>query len=202
MTFLRVCVLVLFFSAKIFSLDTATFPSQKNQMKGFHLNFQGGREPKTQTCIQKLFGVSSPLGAVSRKTRQLIGPEKQFVKLWSTRYEKLLFYYVSNTRKGKITAKFKSLKRVLIEDTKGFMSPEKFRNLRETCPWHEFLNNHLVGLLPFDSSISFGPESFNYFHFLIDQGIWDLFTSLHIDRLWKSVKLVCSIRASQCWRPC
>ena len=30
-------------------------------------------------------------------------------------------------RKGKLTAKFRSLKCVLIEDTKGFMLPEKFQ---------------------------------------------------------------------------
>ena len=30
-------------------------------------------------------------------------------------------------RKGKTTAKFQNLKRVLIEDAKEFMSPEKFR---------------------------------------------------------------------------
>ena len=41
----------------------------------------------------------------------------------------------SDIRKGKITSKFQSLERVLVEDTKGFMSPEKFRDLRETGPW-------------------------------------------------------------------
>jgi len=43
------------------------------------------------------------------------------------------FNNVSDTRKGKITAKFQSLKHVLIEDI--FMSPEKFRDVRETGPW-------------------------------------------------------------------
>ena len=37
-------------------------------------------------------------------------------------------------RKVKITAKFQCLKRVFIEDTKGFMTPEKFRDVRETGP--------------------------------------------------------------------
>ena len=32
----------------------------------------------------------------------------------------------------KITPEFQSLKRFIIEDTQGFMSPEKFRDLRET----------------------------------------------------------------------
>ena len=34
--------------------------------------------------------------------------------------------------KRQITAEFQSLKHVLIEDVNGFMSPEKFRNVRET----------------------------------------------------------------------
>ena len=37
-----------------------------------------------------------------------------------------LLIIVSDMRKGKITAKFQNLKRVLIEDAKEFMSPEKF----------------------------------------------------------------------------
>ena len=39
--------------------------------------------------------------------------------------------------KNKITAKFQSTKRVpinIIEDTKRFLSPEKFRDFRETAP--------------------------------------------------------------------
>ena len=35
-------------------------------------------------------------------------------------------------REGKITAKFQRLKRVSIEDKKGFMAPVKFRAVRET----------------------------------------------------------------------
>ena len=35
-------------------------------------------------------------------------------------------------RNSKISAKFQSLKRVLIEDKKGFMSPGKLRAVRET----------------------------------------------------------------------
>jgi len=46
--------------------------------------------------------------------------------------------------KGKITAKFKSLKRVLIEGTKGFMSPEKFQDARETAFWAISGNSYKV----------------------------------------------------------
>ena len=42
--------------------------------------------------------------------------------------------FVSDIRKGEIAAKFQSMKHALIEDTKGFMSPEKFRDVRETGP--------------------------------------------------------------------
>ena len=38
-------------------------------------------------------------------------------------------------RKGKITAKFQMLNRVLVEDAKGFTPPEKFRAVGETGPW-------------------------------------------------------------------
>ena len=34
--------------------------------------------------------------------------------------------------KGKITAKLQSLNRVTVKDTKEFISPEKFRDVRET----------------------------------------------------------------------
>lgn len=33
-----------------------------------------------------------------------------------------------------MTAKFQSLKRILIEDAKGFMAPNKFRDTREMGP--------------------------------------------------------------------
>lgn len=56
-------------------------------------------------------------------------------------HEKLRFWYVLDIlRKWKITAKFQSLKRFLIEDTKGFMSPEKHPSrkvsLREEWVFH------------------------------------------------------------------
>ena len=43
-------------------------------------------------------------------------------------------FNVSDKRKDEITAKFQSTKRVPIEDTKRFMSPEKIRDFRETDP--------------------------------------------------------------------
>ena len=58
-------------------------------------------------------------------------PEKQFLKLFAC-CEKLLFKHLPDIREGKITAKFQSLNRALVEDTKGFISPEKFRDVRET----------------------------------------------------------------------
>ena len=55
----------------------------------------------------------------------------------------ICFWY----KKGKITAKFQSLKHVLNEDIKGFMSPEKFRDVRETGPRAELLEAALA-LIP------------------------------------------------------
>ena len=43
-------------------------------------------------------------------------------------------FNVSDKRKGKITARFQSTKCVPIEDTKRFLSPEKFRDFREKGP--------------------------------------------------------------------
>ena len=43
-------------------------------------------------------------------------------------------FNVSDKRKDKITAKFQSTKRVPIEHTKRFLSPEKFRDFRENGP--------------------------------------------------------------------
>ena len=37
--------------------------------------------------------------------------------------------------KVNITAKFHASRRLRFEDTKGIMSPEKFRDFRETGPW-------------------------------------------------------------------
>ena len=45
---------------------------------------------------------------------------------------KSFFFNIFQIKEGKITAKFQSLNRVLVEDTKGFISPEKFRDVRET----------------------------------------------------------------------
>ena len=47
----------------------------------------------------------------------------------------LLICFKINVRKGIITAKFQSLKCFLMEDAKGFMSPEKFQGVQEMGPW-------------------------------------------------------------------
>ena len=58
-------------------------------------------------------------------------------------------------RKGKLTAKFQSLKRVHNDDTKGFMSPETFRDVRETGCWlHQKVT---IKLLFFPYFVTWGP---------------------------------------------
>ena len=42
-----------------------------------------------------------------------------------------LYQNVSDIKKVKVTAKFRSLKHLLVKDAKGFISPEKFRDVRE-----------------------------------------------------------------------
>ena len=79
-------------------------------------------------------------GPVSRKSRKLFRPEKPFVKLRPAYSVKLVFSYVVKGIKIKITAKFRASRRLRFEDTKRIMSPEKFRDFRETGPRVERLS--------------------------------------------------------------
>ena len=63
-------------------------------------------------------------GPVSRKSRQLFGPEKSVVKLQSACFEKLFLEYVFNVRKTKKIAKFDGLEPRRCEDIKGIVTPE------------------------------------------------------------------------------
>ena len=63
-------------------------------------------------------------GPVSRKSRELFGPEKPFVKLRPAYSVKLVFSCVVKGIKIKITAKFRASTRLRFEDTKRIMSPE------------------------------------------------------------------------------
>ena len=63
-------------------------------------------------------------GPVSRKSRELSGPEKPFVKLRPAYSVKLIFSHVVKGIKIKITAKFRASRRLRFEDTKRIMSPE------------------------------------------------------------------------------
>ena len=63
-------------------------------------------------------------GPVSRKSRDLFGPEKPFVKLRPAFSGKLVFSYVVKGIKIKITAKFRASRLLRFEDTKRIMSPE------------------------------------------------------------------------------
>ena len=48
---------------------------------------------------------------------------------------KIMTCYVVKGIKIKITAKFRASRRLRFEDTKRIMSPEEFRDFRETGPW-------------------------------------------------------------------
>ena len=63
-------------------------------------------------------------GSVSRKSRELFGPEKPFVKVRPAYSVKLVFTYVVKGIKIKVTAKFRASRRFRFEDTKRIMSPE------------------------------------------------------------------------------
>ena len=66
-------------------------------------------------------------GPVSRKSRELFGPEKPFVKLRPAYSVKLIFSHVVKGIKIKITAKFHASRRLRFKDTKRIM-------LREILP--------------------------------------------------------------------
>ena len=66
----------------------------------------------------------SRLGPVSRKSRELFGPEKLVAKLQSACFEKLIFLHVFNIRKTKRIAKFEGLEPRRCEDIKASVAPE------------------------------------------------------------------------------
>ena len=68
---------------------------------------------------------NSGLGPVSRKSRELFGPEKLVVKLQSACFEKLIFLLVFDISKIKRIAKFEGLEPWRCEDIKGIVAPER-----------------------------------------------------------------------------
>ena len=73
---------------------------------------------------QLRYQVNWEQGPVSRKSRELFGPEKPFVKLRPAYSVKLVFSHVVKGIKIKITAKFCASRRLRFEDTKRIISPE------------------------------------------------------------------------------
>ena len=67
---------------------------------------------------------SALLGLVSRKSRELFGPEKSFLKLRPAYSVKLVFSYVVKGIKIQTTAKFRASRCLRFEDTKRIISPE------------------------------------------------------------------------------
>ena len=78
------------------------------------------------------------LGHVSRKSRELFGPEKPFVKVRPAYSVKLVFSFVVKGIKIKITAKFRASRRFRFEDTKRIMSseirPKSFGTFEKRAP--------------------------------------------------------------------
>ena len=68
--------------------------------------------------------VKNYLGPVSRKSRELFGSEKPFVKSRPAYSVKLIFSHVVKGIKIKIMAKFRASRRLRFEDTKRIISPE------------------------------------------------------------------------------
>ena len=81
----------------------------------FALTLFHNNKTKEMLCAQ---------GPVSRKYREIFGPEKLVVKLQSACFEKLTFLHVFNIRKTKRIAKFDGLEPRRYEDIKGIVTPE------------------------------------------------------------------------------
>ena len=96
--------------------------------------------------------LAGELGPVSRKSRNLFGPEKPFVKLRPVYSVKLLFSYVEKGIKMKITAKFRASRRLRFEDTKRIMSPEmspkSFGTFEKQAPDPSYKLHALYGFEP------------------------------------------------------
>ena len=63
-------------------------------------------------------------GPVSRKSRELFGPEKPVFKLQSACFQRLVLKHVFNVRRTKRVAKFDGLEPWLCEDEKGTVAAE------------------------------------------------------------------------------
>ena len=91
-------------------------------------------------------------GPVSRKSRELFGPEKPFVKLRPAYSLKLVFSYVVKGIKIKITAKFRASRRLRFEDTKRIMSPEirpkSFGTFEKQAPGREIIRDTWTSQFP------------------------------------------------------
>ena len=64
------------------------------------------------------------LGPVSRRSRELFGPEKLVVTIQSACFEKLIFLHVFNIRKTRRIAKFEGLEPRRCKDIKAIVAPE------------------------------------------------------------------------------
>ena len=90
------------------------------------------KKKKTTSTFDPAFKCQRP---VCRKSRNVLGSEKPSVKLRPACSVKLVFSHDVKGRKSKITAKFRVLERFRFQDTKRIISPEKFRDFRETGTW-------------------------------------------------------------------
>ena len=99
-------------------------------------------------------------GPVSRKSRELFGPEKQVVKLQSACLEKLIFLHVFNVRKTKRIAKFEGLEPRRCEDIKAMVAPEivpkSFGTFEKQAPEFYFDPQHIMSATYFVKSSYFG----------------------------------------------
>ena len=108
--------------AKVVSIKRyeTNIKSIKYKLKGhWSLEITGNSSVRGNCPIK--FGIQ---GSVSRKSRELFGPEKPFEKLRPAYSVMLVLSYVVKEIKIKITGKFRASTRLRFEDTKRIMSPE------------------------------------------------------------------------------
>ena len=99
-----------------------------------------GRKIENLSTSARVDHTTTKQGPVSRKSRELFGPEKPFVKLRPAYSVKLIFSHVVKGIKIEITAKFRASRRLRVEDTKRIMSPEihpkRFGTFEKQAPGH------------------------------------------------------------------
>ena len=129
--------------------------------------------------ITVIFDHSESAGPVSRKSRELFGPEKPFLKLPPAYSVKPVFWYVVKGILFKITAKFRASRRLCSEDTKGIMSPEmhpkSFGTFEKRAPDQRI--HTIFSLSPINTTLAHNDEKAGHDWCVAPNFLWPFYYS-------------------------